>query len=473
MSERTRRFMSSLPALVLAACSETGGTEPDVQQAEAVVQPASSPSGTAPRRITLRTFSANPSVGAGPNSVSDVTSASYGALTNFFELAAEYTQGEVTFAVEDWAPTAPSSVLQQVGIEGDDRDAAYDIGSALDPSWGLFYLSMAPFHLGYERTLGWLYDGGGLELAQRLLDQRGLNVRVIPVLSSGAQVAGHFLAPLGQASCDGEATCESTVPVGLAGLCSSGWSLRFLPPAQHILDRACDAMVADGNIAARSLSFVSAVPGFSNLGAIQSGAVTGFEQATPMDDLATFFPAPGPAPVAAANQNPGHKGLRYVHFPAWHQPFLIGYLLLNDASVWNALTPSQRQAIERAGRDALRASFAKSEAVQCERLQALLDFNDGQPQLDAAGTPLLDAGGEPVPADLHLAQYGAADLERLQAASESYLLELAGGDEPPDPAQLEFRQVFGSILEYERRTGSSWQPPGFPARCAELQGVAP
>jgi hypothetical protein len=73
-----------------------------------------------------------------------------------------------------------------------------------------------------------------------------------------------------------------------------------------------------------------------------------------MDDLAAFFPDPGPAPVAQARQNPGHKGVRFVHFPAW-----------------------------RAGRDSLRATFAASASVQCERLRSLLGFNDGQPQLDA------------------------------------------------------------------------------------------
>jgi len=423
-----------------------------------------------PRHIALRTFSSNPSVGASATSVNDVASPDYGALVTFFEKAAEYTDGEVTFGVEDWAPTAPNTVLQQVGLDGDGRDAAYDIGTALDPTWGLFYLSMAPFHLDYERTLEWLYDAGGLALAQRLLDDRGLNVRVIPVLSSGAQGAGYFQAPLGEASCGGEAACEGTVPVGLAGLCSSGWTLRFLPPAQNILDRACDAMVADGSIAARSLTFVNAVPGFSNLEAIQSGAVTGFEQATPMDDLATFFPVAGPAPVTAERQNPGHKGLRYLHFPAWHQPFLIGYLLLNQTSVWDELTPHQRAAIERAARDALRESYATSDSVQCARWRQLLDFNDTEPQLDAEGQPLLDAEAKPLPADLHPARYEPADLERLRQATESYLRELAGGDSP-ERAQLEFQQVHDSILEYERGTGSSWQPPNFPGRCDELDSV--
>lgn len=420
-----------------------------------------------PIQIAMRSFSANPSVGGSAASVGDIASPSYGALAIFMEKAAAYTQGSVSFTIDNWAPTAPNTVIQQVGIEGDSRDAAYDTGGALNPSWGLFYLSMAPFHLDYEQTLDWLYEAGGLELAQSLIDARQLNVEIIPVLSSNPQIAGHFKAPIGGASCDGERACEQTQPVGLAGLCSSGWTLRFLPPGQDILDRACDAMVADGSIPARNLGFVNAISGLSNLAAIQSGAVTGFEQATPMDDRVLFFPEPGPAPVVQSLQNPGHKGLRFLHFPSWHQPFLLGFVLLEKSTLWNGLTSRQQRALERAGRDALRESFETSESVQCERLSQLLAFNDGQPQLDSLGNPQLDASGQPIPADLHVARYGRAALHRLQDATEAYLDSLRGSDEP-SPDELEFRQVYDSILDYERRIRFRWRPTRFPRGCREL-----
>lgn len=417
-----------------------------------------------PVAIPMRTFSANPSVGGSATSVSDVASPSYGAISIFMEKAAAYTQGSVTFSIVSWNATAPNTVIQQVGIDGDGRDAAYDTGGALNPSWGLFYLSMAPFHLGYRQTLDWLYEAGGLELAQSLIDAQNLNVKIIPVLSSNPQVAGHFKAPIGGAACDGEAACEATAAVGMEGLCTSGWTLRFLPPGQNIIDRACDEMVADGSIAARNLSFVNAISGLSNLGAIQSGVVTGFEQATPMDDLVLFFPDPGPAPVPQSLQNPGHKGLRFLHFPSWHQPFLLGFVLLNKTTVWDVLSRSQQKALERAGRDALRESFEKSESVQCERLEELLAFNDDQLQLDAAGNPILDASGDSIPADLHVARYDRASLRRLRHATEGYLESLRGGD-TPTAEQLEFRRVHDSVLAYERRIRFRWKPTTFPERC--------
>jgi hypothetical protein len=418
-----------------------------------------------PIEIAMRSFSPNPTVGGGPASVNDIGSPNYGALVTFLEKADAYTRGEVKFRIDNWTPAAPNTVIAQVGINGDGQDAAYDLGNALDPNWGLFYLSMAPFHLDYEHTLDWLYSRG-LPLAQRLLDERGLNVKILPVLSSGAQGAGYFKAPLGKADCEGESACRHTAPIGLAGLCSSGWALRFLPPAQFILTRACEQLVLEGAIETQNLSFVNAVSGFSNLGAIQAEAITGFEQATPLDDLATFFPEPGAEPIAVERQNPGHKGLRFLHFPAWHQPFVLGYVLLNKIAVWDKLTPSQQRALERAGRDALKTTYAVGEAEQCTRLQALLDFNDDQLQLDADGNPQLDRRGRPKPADLHLARYPAADLRRLQRASAAYLETLRGGA-VPTPAQLEYRQIYDSILDYERRAQVRWRAPDFPERCGQ------
>jgi TRAP-type mannitol/chloroaromatic compound transport system substrate-binding protein len=464
------RWSGVLPALACGTlalgCLAQSEEADELSRREAIGHlraPLSAPASIA---IPMRTFSANPSVGGSATSVSDVDSPNYGAIRIFMEKAAAYTHGSVAFSIESWNPTAPNTVIEQVGIDGDGRDAAYDTGGSLNPTWGLFFLSMAPFHLGYRQTLDWLYEGGGLELAQSLIDARNLNVKIIPVLSSNPQVAGHFKAPVGRAECDGEAACEATPGVGMAGVCTSGWTLRFLPPGQNILDRACDDMVTDGSIPTKNLSFVNAISGLSNLAAIQSGAVTGFEQATPMDDRALFYPDPGPAPVPLSLQNPGHKGLRFLHFPSWHQPFLLGFVMLNESALWDVLSHSQQRAIERAGRDALRESFETSESVQCERLRELLGFNDGQPQLDAAGQPILDASGEAVPADLHLARYDRASLRRLARATDAYLDSLRGGDSPT-LEQLEYRQVHDSILAYERDTRFRWRPTKFPAGCGD------
>jgi TRAP-type mannitol/chloroaromatic compound transport system substrate-binding protein len=414
--------------------------------------------------IPMRSFSANPTVGGTAASVADPSSPKYGAIQVFIDKAAAYSKGRVKFSVASWNPSEPHSVIEQVGIEGDQQDAAYDTGGALNPTWGLFYLSMAPFHLSHEQTIDWLYRGGGLALAQSLLDARKLNVQAIPMLSSNPQIAGHFKAPIGSVECDGEPACQGIAPLGLAGLCSAGWTLRFLPPGQLILDRACDTLAKEGSIPEKKLTFVNAISGLSNLAAIQSGAVTGFEQATPMDDLSLFYAAQGAPPVPQAQQNPGQKGLRFLHFPSWHQPFLLGFVLLNQKTIWNRLSPADRKAIERAGRDAVTESYAQSASAQCGKLRALLEVNDRSPQLKPDGTPLLDAKAQPIPADLHLAQWGDGALQKLQEATEQYLQSLRGGAEP-SPEQREFRRVHDSILAYERRIHFAWKPTAFPAKC--------
>jgi hypothetical protein len=243
-----------------------------------------------------------------------------------------------------------------------------------------------------------------------------------------------------------------------------GLDAALSPAGSADLDRACDSLVKEGSIAEKKLSFVNAISGTSNLGAVQSGAVTGFEQATPADDLQLFYPPPGSPPVLQAKQNPGQKGLRFLHFPSWHQPFLLGFVLLNQKSVYQRLPPADRRAVERAARDAVSESYAKSASGQCGKLRALLEFNDRSPQLKADGTPLLDAKGQPVPADLHVAQYGDAALQKLQQATEQYLQSLRGG-KAPTPDQREFRRVHDSLLAYEKRVNFTWKPTAFPAQC--------
>src|SRR5215510_4061193 len=98
---------------------------------------------------------------------------------------------------------------------------------------------MAPFHLSFEQTLGFLYEGGGLELVQEILDLNNRNVEVFPVVGSNAQTAGWFSAPV---------ESDEFKSIGLAGLCQAGWTFRFLPPGQDVIDRACNALVADGTI---------------------------------------------------------------------------------------------------------------------------------------------------------------------------------------------------------------------------------
>ena len=419
--------------------------------------------------IPMRSYSVSPTLGARATSSSDPYAPNYGALKIFMERAAEYTNDEVQFSIVPWNATAPNSIIAQVGMSGDGRDAAYDNGGALNPVWGFIYNSGTPFGLRFREMVRFLYDGGGLALAQQLIDAKGLNVKILPVLGSNPQGSGYFKAPIGPVHCEGEADCRNTPSIGLEGLCQAGWTFRYLPPAQNVIDSACDRLVAEGIIPRKNINFVQSVGGQTVLGAVQTGAVTAFEFATPLDDYdqppagVGFFPALTPSPIPLSNQNPGHKGLRFAHFPSWHQPFVIGWLLLNKTDVWDRLTPRQRAALERAAHDALVESYHESARVQCRAWREILGHNDGQDQLDAVGNPIL-IDGRPVSADVKDARWPREALDRLHAATQVYLDSLRG---TATQDQRDYGVVLDTLQGYMRRMRFRYRPTDFPERCRD------
>src|SRR5690242_8376557 len=84
-------------------------------------------------KIPMRSFSASPSLGGKNTSVSDPSSPQYGAVKIFMEKAASNTKNSVNFEIVTWTPTAPNTILTQVGLNDDpsgttQRDAAFDSG---------------------------------------------------------------------------------------------------------------------------------------------------------------------------------------------------------------------------------------------------------------------------------------------------------------------------------------------------------
>lgn len=412
--------------------------------------------------IPMRVFSTSPTLGAKADSVTDPTSPKYGALKVFMDNVAAYTGGAVTFSLTQWNADSGKTVVQQVGIGGDARDAAYDNGSALNAVWGFIYNSV-PFGLSFDRMVEFLYERGGLVLAQSLLDGKGLNVKVLPVVGSEPQGSGFFKHPIGKVYCNGEADCHQETAIGLEGLCQSGWTWRYLPPAQYIVDRACDQLVAEGAIPSKRIRFVASIPGMSVLGAVQQGAVTAFEYATALDDYdptSGFFPVlPTSGPILAASQNPGHKGLRFYHTPSWHQPFYVGWVMVNKSAVWNTLDAATQAAIERAAKDALVDSYTRSGAVQCDALTKMLEHNNGQTQLDQDGNSIM-VDGNPVSADMKWSEWPKDALDRLQAATDAYLESLKGGA-APTPDQVDYATVIGALRSYMDDIHYRWKPNKF------------
>jgi len=416
--------------------------------------------------IPTRVFSTSPTLGAKDSSVSDFRSPNYGALKVFFDRAARYTRNAVTFSLAPtWKADDGNSIIQQVGANNDPtadklpRDSAYDNGGTLNPVWGFMYNSI-PFGPDFELMVRYLYEAGGLQLAQALVDARGLNVKLLPVVGSNPQGSGYFEHPIGKADCDGEADCLHEKPIGLAGLCTAGWTWRYYGTAQNVIASACSKLVDEKVIPRANIKLGKTVLGQTSLQDVQLGAITAFEYATPLDDLDPppsgigYFPPLTAKPIAQASQNPGHKGLRFLHSQGWHQGFYMGWLMVNKSSVWNKISPQNQRAIEQAAKDALEESYWYSWTRQCAALQKILDFNNGQWQLNPDGSLNLSSGHR-VSADIKLADWPQDALERLEKASEAYLTSLKGGT-TPTADQAQYARVIDAYRSYIKKVGYKW-----------------
>jgi TRAP-type mannitol/chloroaromatic compound transport system substrate-binding protein len=291
--------------------------------------------------------------------------------------AALGSSGEIRFVRLPGLPSIPAQFSSDIvaavaaGRSGGGFDAAYISGSDLNRAWGFIYNSGVPFGPTFDEFVGFLYgqsiDGGaktGLDLAQDLLDLRNRGVVAIPIVGSPEQLSGYFPEPMDDV--------RGHRGIGLAGLCQAGWTLRYLPPGQDILVRACDDLIARGRIRSKDIAFIQAVPGGGSLvDATIAGTIQGFEFATPMDDVSQLF---------LGINNPGTVGVRFVHTPGWQQQFLITWMIVNQAT-WNALSSSQQVLARTVARGHVLSSYAENLRQQGAALGVILGVNhdDGDP----------------------------------------------------------------------------------------------
>jgi hypothetical protein len=462
--------------------------------------------------IPYNEYSASPTIGRGTGTSTDPRDSGYGAMRIFVEKVQAYTDAhgadalpagqKVVFRPDPGTGREVSAL--RAGIQFANSAAATKPAFS-EPSWGFIYNSV-PFGMRFEQMLGFLYDekidgfgGNGLALAQSLLDRRGGTQIVLPVVGSTMQGSGYFPKPIGRPDCHaGDAECVAQGEgIGLAGLCSSGWRIRYLAPPQDIVDRACELLVKRGAIAAKSLSFYPPVGGQPVLLPMQRRTIQGFEYVNPSDDLADFFPVKEPTaaaplghpdagdldcspslafpipPGTAANcsQNIGQIGARYAHHPAWHQPFLISWMHI-DKAVWNGLNAAQQAAIMKAARESVSESYQAAESVECSRLKAMLDINRGLSQRNVDGSLRL-VDGKPVSAAMTMAAWPESALAILLEATQDHLAALAGPASPNEKtdAQKDFSAVSQALSRYAENIGATKFAPGrFPARTGLAAG---
>lgn len=311
-------------------------------------------------------------------------------------------------------------------------DAAYISGSSLNEAWGFIYNSGVPFGPNFDEFLGFLYgksiDNGretGLDFLQSFLDKRKKNIVAIPIAGSCHQGSGYFMKPVGDT--------ESMAGIGLKGLCQEKWIFRYLPPAQFVLEQACDNLVKDGVIPKKNIGFVTAVAGGKIVEEIKAGNVQAFEFATPADDISVLFKSP--------ELNPGTVKARYLHFPGWHQPFLVTYMLINK-QVWNKLSEPQKTLVMSVARDHVASSYGENLRKQGDNLQEILNANKQD----------TDKGN-----DIVLVRWPDSDLELLKAATIQFLNDRAQDESLSKEDREDYDMILNAFREYVRTNNDYWK----------------
>lgn len=452
--------------------------------------------------IPYNQYSESPSVGRGEGTSTNPKDPGYGAMRIFIEKVLAYTDdkgpdalpaGQQVIFKPDQSVNRGVNALR-AGIQFG-KNAPGEKPVFNDPSWGFIYNSV-PFGITFDQMLAFLYTAkldaagrNGTQLAQSILDTRGGTQVVIPVVGSTAQNSGFFPKPIGRATCEaGDAECAAQKDgIGLAGMCTSGWRIRYLSPSQDIVDRACDMLVERGTIKQKTLVYYPAVGGQPVLVPMQTGTIQGFEYINPSDDLVDSFPIKDataahplgnpdagdldctptvafplpPGTKSTCSQNIGQLGARYAHTPAWHQPSLVSWMHI-DKPVWNALSAGQKDAILRAARESVTESYKATESIQCEKLGDMLAINAGIVQRNHDGTPKV-MNGKPVSAKMTLAVWPDADLKTLKQAADDFFAKLEGGAEKTD-AQKDFSIISAAWKGHAKAVGGETFSPGtFPA----------
>jgi|GEM_PF-504953 len=312
-------------------------------------------------------------------------------------------------------------------------DAAYISGSEINQTWGFIYNSGIPFGPNFDEFMGFLFgrsidDGAerGIDLLERTLDSSGKNVVAVPIVGSCQQGSGYFMMPVGAAGL--------TPGIGLAGLCQQNWTFRYLPPAQFVLDRACDNLVTGGVIPKKNIKFITAIAGGGSLvKAVTDGHIQAYEFATPLDDVSQLFGLP--------EGNPGTVGTKYLHFPGWHQQFLITYMLINK-NVWNKMSPAQQALVVSVGRDHVLSSYGENLRQQGAKLKQILTANDN------------DGIAEN---DLVLVQWPETDLALLKDATIQFLNARASDAKLSEQDRKDYGKILESLRKYVSVNNGYWK----------------
>lgn len=181
------------------------------------------------------------------------------------------------------------------------------------PAAALF--SAVPFGPEADEYLGWVLYGNGLKLWQKMYDDNGYNVKVLPAQIISPETSGWFSKPIKSVD-------------DLKGL-----KMRFFGLGGKVMQKLGVA--------------VTLLPAGEIFQALEKGVIDATEFSFPLVDQKLGF----------------HKIVKYNYYPGWHQQATLLEMLINK-DTWNKMSKSQQAFMEMATRSNLLYTLAYSESVQ-------------------------------------------------------------------------------------------------------------
>ena len=186
--------------------------------------------------------------------------------------------------------------------------------------------SAVPFGPEAGEYMAWMYYGNGLDLYQRMYDEAGYNVKVLPCAVIAPETSGWFAK-------------EINSPEDLQGL-----KMRFFGLGGKVMEKLGVA--------------TSLLPGGEIFPALEKGAIDATEFSMPAIDQRLGF----------------HKVAKYNYFPGWHQQATVFELLINK-DTWNGASEQHQHILAEACKASMADSFAEGEALQFDALKRNVEEN--------------------------------------------------------------------------------------------------
>ncbi len=295
-----------IAALIVAAGCGDGGNGQQAASSDGA------PAGPAAQKVSMKVASAFP-----------MTLPLLGkSATTLTEKIERVSGGSIEMKMFEPGALVPALEAIQATSKGS-VDAAWSTAGYLAGTDMAFnFFTAVPFGPDAPEYLAWMYEGGGLELADEMFAEQ--NVKFIPCLVLSPEASGWFRK-------------EITSLDDLKGM-----KIRFFGLGARVLDKlgVATQLLAGGDI----------------FQALQLGTIDATEFSNPVIDEGFGF----------------YQIAKYYYFPGWHQPASISGLFVN-LDLWKGLSDQHQAMIEYTCGDMVRHVLVRSESEQSPAMQRMRD----------------------------------------------------------------------------------------------------